>query len=204
MRLDDFVMLGKTIPEAQKKSGRVFVCSAGYSHEMRQLLRIYPLARRKCPPRWSVSQIDLERNPDDSRSESWKIKGDRSAERHEQINGCFNVTCQIEGEERSKIVQSLLSPSIERANERRQSLCVIQPASAPVLGFEENPESPEHPQMDMFDDDAPDNLAVGSKRFAYQPYLEFRDEDGWHNLQIRDWGGYEFMRKHGDDRRHEL
>lgn len=42
MMFEDFIMLGKTIPEPQKKTGRVFVCSAGYSDEFRHLIRIYP------------------------------------------------------------------------------------------------------------------------------------------------------------------
>ncbi|PLU08427.1 hypothetical protein BMJ34_02540 [Sinorhizobium medicae] len=206
MILEDFIMLGKTIPETQKKSGRVFVCSAGYSAEMGRLVRIYPLARFKSPPRWSISRVALERNPDDSREESWKLRGDRSAANHNKINKCFEHVGDIHPTERVKIVERLSErmKSIKEANEQRRSLCIIRPRSVPLLSFEENPESPDHPQLALFDELFTDEVPAGSKRFSFQPYLEFKDSCGWHHLQVRDWGGYEFMRKHGDDRRHEL
>ncbi len=66
MILDDFVMLGKTVPEPNS-DGRVFVCSAGVSPTLRQLVRVYPLARGGAPARWSVNAVKLERNPKDAR-----------------------------------------------------------------------------------------------------------------------------------------
>jgi hypothetical protein len=199
-------MLGKTIPEPQKKTGRVFVCSAGYSHEFRRLMRIYPLAKGKSPPRWSVSRVRLQRNPQDNREESWQLCGDRSPGNHEQINKCFEIIGHIERPERGNLIQPLCCPSIEAANAKRISLCIIEPRFVPVLSFEDNPDSPDHPQSSMFDlfDDGITENPEGARRFTYQPYLEFVDEAGRHRLQLRDWGGYEFMRKHGDDRRHEL
>jgi len=60
-------MLGTTVPEPTS-DGRVFICSAGVSAELRSLMRIYPLARRRTPPRWSVNCVCLERNPKDMAS----------------------------------------------------------------------------------------------------------------------------------------
>jgi hypothetical protein len=70
------------------------------------------------------------------------------------------------------------------------------------LTFEFNPDSPESPQLALFDIEP--RPTQGAKRFAYIPRLRFRDADIEHHLMIRDWGCYEFMRKYGDDRRHEL
>ena len=39
MILDDFVVLGKTVPEPTS-DGRVFVCSAGYSKDIGGLIRV--------------------------------------------------------------------------------------------------------------------------------------------------------------------
>jgi hypothetical protein len=50
--LDDFVMLGKTVPEASS-DGREFVCTAGYSLEMRRAVRIDQMGHCGSPPRWS-------------------------------------------------------------------------------------------------------------------------------------------------------
>ena len=201
--IDDFVMLGKTVPEVQKKSGRVFVCSAGYSHAMRGPIRVYPLARGKSPPRWSRCRVPLERNPEDSRDESWKLSGDRSPANHPKINSCFEITGEVRKQERPLFIQSLLSPSIQAANAKRKSLCIIEPESVPALSFEENEDSPDHPQISMFED-GQEIVDEGARRFRFQPYLEFKDEGGWHRLQMRGWCGYEWMRKQGDERRFQL
>lgn len=201
--VDDFIMLGKTVPEPQKKSGRVFVCSAGYSHSLRGPIRIYPLARGKSPPRWSRCRVPLERNPEDHRDESWKLSADRSAANHHLINNCFEVTGEIKRQERAFFIQSLLCPSIQAANSKRKSLCIIEPQSVPKLSFEENGDHPDHPQVEMFDNGS-DVIPEGSKRFRFQPYFEFKDADSWHYLQMRGWCGYEWMRKQGDERRFQL
>lgn len=203
MILEDFIMLGKTVPEIQKKSGRTFVCSAGYSHSMRGPIRIYPLARGKSPPRWSRCHVSLERNPEDSREESWRLAGDRSPANHPRINECFKIVGEIGRDERALFIQSLLCPSIAAANGKHKSLCIIEPHTIPRLSFEEAEDHPDHPQISLFED-SHDPSKDGARRFRFQPYLEFRDAEGSHNLQMRGWCGYEWMRKQGDDRRHQL
>ena len=72
MTLDDFVMLGTTVPEPNS-DGRIFVCSAGVSAEYRSLVRLYPLARKNVPRRWGIYRVPVERNPKDSRPESFQV-----------------------------------------------------------------------------------------------------------------------------------
>jgi hypothetical protein len=88
MVVEDFVMLGKTVPEPNS-DGRVFVCSAGVSAELKTLMRIYPLARRDAPERWSINRVQVERNLRDNRIESRKLAGDRSVGMHDRINLTF-------------------------------------------------------------------------------------------------------------------
>jgi hypothetical protein len=201
MILEDFVMLGKTVPEPNG-DGRVFVCSAGVSRELDTLIRIYPLARHNAPPRWSVSRVRLERNPRDSRRESWKLAGDRTPGAHEQINGIFERTGEIAERTRAELLERYAVESLRAANEARLSLAVIHPCEAPLLQFDHNPESPESPQLSLFEPEG--RPMEGAKRFAFIPRLQFADRDGFHSLTLRDWGCFEFMRKHGDERRHEL
>lgn len=198
--IDDFVMLGKTVPEPQS-DGRIFVCSAGVSPQMKQLMRIYPLGRYDAPKRWSVNEIRLERNRSDSRPESWKrYNPSRGAE--DDANPDV-VTLQREYPRASRA--ALLAPyavgSVKEANARRLSLAVLHPDDYD-LGFDHNPDSPDSPQLALFDSGKP--TPQGAKRFAYIPRLHFRDEDGEHRLMLRDWGCFEWMRKEGDGRRHEL
>lgn len=198
--IDDFVMLGKTVPEPQS-DGRIFVCSAGVSPQMKQLLRIYPLGRFGAPKRWSVNQVSLERNPTDSRPESWK--------RHNPTRGAEGDTNPDMATLRSAYPvggrSTLLAPyavaSIREANARRLSLAVLHPDNYD-LDFDHNPDSPDSPQLALFDSGKP--TPQGAKRFAFIPRLRFRDEDGEHRLMLRDWGCFEWMRKEGDGRRHNL
>lgn len=205
MIVEDFIMLGTTVPEEQRSDRRVFVCSAGYSRELRQFIRIYPLARPNAPGRWHSCKVPLERNVKDSRAESWKIRGDRSVEQHCHINRLFEINGKLKDAERRDLFSRMegICRSIDEANERRLSLFVLRPKGQMSLEFVENRNSPDHPQMWLFAPN-PSDEPQGAKRFAFQPYIRFNDACGPHRLQLRDWGCYEFMRKVGDERRHEL
>jgi len=192
--IEDFTMLGTTVPEPTKSDGRVFVCSAGISREL-GLIRIYPLARRNIPRRWNTYRVPLERNPKDSRPESWKIRGDRSDGAHELINASFEEVGKFSRAERKSVLSRYVVESIKEANERKLSLAILQPKIGD-LDFEYNPESPDSPELRLFDVDRP--KPVGARRFPYIPRLHFKDEAGPHHLMIRDWGCFEWMRKHPD------
>lgn len=195
MRLDDFVMLGKTVPEVNS-DGREFVCTAGFSKELGQPVRIYPMARAHCPKRWSKSQIPVEKNPKDSRFESWKIKGDRSAAAHWRINEVIRpVADKIHAEEQRQVVEALTVASIKEANQRRLSLCVILPSHMPTLEFERGETAEMAPTPDLFG--GMPALPV-KQRFDLHPRLLFQDDDGKHDFMLRDWGCYELMRKQPD------
>jgi hypothetical protein len=192
--VDDFVMLGKTVPEEHTGDGRVFVCTAGYSPELRMAMRIYPMAWSGCPARWSISRIPLERNPEDSRAESWKIKGDRSPSAHAAINRVIEPQYQrTHPRQQRDILQAMRVDSIRQANAERRSLCVLFPASVPSLSFEKSDGAHMAPTPDMFGFARTDQRAA--TRFQYHPRLQFSDEDGDHDLMLRDWGCYEFLRK---------
>lgn len=194
MTVDDFVMLGKTVPEEHTSDGRVFVCTAGYSLELGMAMRIYPMAWSGCPSRWSISRIPLERNPDDNRRESWKIKGDRSPAAHARINRVIETQYnQTHPRQQRDILNAMRVDSLRQANAERRSLCVIFPRDVPGLLFEKSDGAVMAPTPDMFGF-APKDQRV-SARFQYHPRLQFKDDDGDHDLMLRDWGCYEFLRK---------
>lgn len=152
LTVHDFVMLGKTVPEPTRRDGRVFVCSAGVSPTLRSLVRIYPLARRNTPPRWSVSTVKLIRNADDSRAESFKLDGDRRPGAHERINNSFQVGEMYPPAARADLLARYVVGSIAEANDksRRLSLAIIHPDQL-ELTFEHNPDSPDSPELTLFD-----------------------------------------------------
>lgn len=194
MICEDFIMLGKTVPEPSS-DGRIFVCSAGYSPELRSLIRIYPLARHAAPKRWSVNRVPLERNPKDSRPESWKLAGDRTIGSHERINQVFSAYDNVKGMRRLDYLDDdrIWVESIAEANQRRLSLALIRPTAAPRLYYDHNQDSPDSPQLKLFSTGDPE--PQGAKRFPFIPRLEFHDQAGSHRLMLRDWGCYELMRK---------
>jgi hypothetical protein len=194
MTIDDFVMLGTTVPEP-KSDGRTFVCSAGYSATLRSLVRIYPLAKFGAPARWSLSTVKLERNPQDSRVESFKLAGDRSPDAHRRINNVFQSDGASPKAGRAELLRKCAVGSIAEANERRLSLAVIH-ARDLELEFEHNPGSPDSPQLALFPLEGEE--PQGARRFPFIPRLHFEDEQGHHRLMLRDWGVYELMRKNNN------
>ena len=193
MICEDFTMLGTTVPEPNKTDNRIFVCSAGVSQEL-GLIRIYPLARMNIPNRWNTYRVPLERNPNDSRSESWKVQGDRSEGAHERINDSFQQVVKLKPTERATLLSKYVVSSIKEANERKLSLAILQPEFGKI-NFEHNPDSPESPQLALFPHGKP---TLGAKRFPYIPRLNFTDDGGRHHLMIRELGCFEWMRKYPD------
>lgn len=169
MILEDFVMLGKTAPETDRQ-GRTTVCSAGWSPELRQLIRIYPLAVENAPPDFSVSQVKLERNHKDTRHESWKIAGDRSAEVHGNINSRFDVRYILNDFE-SLISQIPTVGSVREANLKRLSLAVVTPDKKPKFFLEKNARYKDFTSKG------------GSKSYKYIPRLSFSLDGSSHKLK---------------------
>jgi hypothetical protein len=201
MILEDFTMLGTTVPEPCS-DGRVTVCSAGLSPEAGGLIRIYPLARSNIPNRWRTYRVPVERNPKDHRPESYKLQGDRSRSAHPHINSAFSHIGELKPTQRAKALENYIAGSIKEANEKKLSLAILQPEFG-ELDFDFNPNSPDSPQLALFELNDNADIPVGAKRFPYIPRLHFTDDVGHHHLMIRDWGCYEQMRKF-PGRHHEL
>lgn len=193
LTFEGFTMLGTTVPEpAKSDANRLYVCSAGYQPDL-GLVRIYPLGRVGAPKRWSVSSVTVERNPKDSRRESWKLAGDRS---HENVNSQFRRIGEWSRSDRERLLELCSSrkvpTSITEANERRLSLALVEPDHLD-FEIEHNADSPDSPQLRLFSDGLPEPL--GAKRFPQIPRLVFTSEGTRHRLMLRDWGAYEYMRK---------
>ena len=194
MILEDFVMLGTTVPEPNS-DGRVFVCSAGVTEEDRRLIRIYPLARRRVPRRWGMYRVRLERNYQDSRGESFQLAADRTRGAHERINDEFEIVqTAISRGSRASLLSRYVVGSIDEANAKRLSLAIIQ-ATEMTVEFDENPETAPDPQMVLFDSE--DEQEAGARRFPLMPRLRFHDERTTNRLMLRDWGAFELQRKKG-------
>jgi hypothetical protein len=189
MRIDDFICLGRSVPEASQKYG-VKVCMAGYSEELRSFLRVYPLeignpirARDRCV-------LEVERNRLDSRDESWKLI-DRSVPR-EAVGG------DVKEAEIVRWLLGRLSPSIRDLNERRASLGVLEIPGTCRGSFRRRADVPCPDQGSLFDF-ADEDHRCGAGALDIAPYLAFFDSEGrGHDLQLREWGAYEWIRNRRD------
>jgi len=74
--MDDLVVLGNAVPD-EISDHRKTVCTAGYSPK-HGLIRVYPVPPGTSMKRWHVVEISLERNPQDTRVESWKIQDSKA------------------------------------------------------------------------------------------------------------------------------
>lgn len=185
MRCDDFICLGRTVPEESKKYGAK-VCMAGLSSELHGLLRVYPLpvvnpirARHECV-------LEVQRNRQDSRVESWKLSGRGEAIVSVSPRPVLDHEC----------LASALGPfrvrSIVELNDRRLSLGVLHLLNP--RGFYRQRSGISHPDQGMLFEIADECFGAGAIDVC--PYIEFWDDDAKrHELQIREWGCYEWIRK---------
>jgi len=176
MILEDFVMLGRTVPEQSKQHGLV-ACSAGYSRELNGFVRIYPLRTRERIPRWSKLQVPVIKPSKDSRVESYRLNDEKIDQKI--ILGDVDKNSEFE------YLKSLSSPSIQKLNQDRKSLGIIVP-DVHSFNFSELAPS-EETQIPLFEEEADLRKMI--------PRVRFSDEGGSHHLQIRDWGCFEYLRK---------
>lgn len=188
MIVEDFVMLRRTEPTESKKNG-VAVCSAGYSRELRQLIRIYPLPWQNKIGSWTKCRIPLRRPLQDSRDESWRIDGGETTD--EAVKSVQVIGTANKDEEFGALLR-MRSPSIAWLNKHRKSLGIIKPLSIRGVFKRREDVDPEE-QLTLFERMVADGPTHKSDLI---PQLEFSDEDGPHRLSLREWGCSEYLRKH--------
>lgn len=180
LKINDFIMLGRTFPQQTKNNG-VTVCACGYSFEMRQFIRIYPLKLTDKIPKWSICELELEKPKSDTRAESWKVVS-------------YLIKGKATKDHEFTVLDKLKRPSIKHLNELKLSLgviapkeihCYLKPYDTKDEGHKELVE-----QLNLFSSEQ--NLYIPS----HIPYLRVVNEDNSvNNLQIREWGVSEFLRK---------
>lgn len=188
MRCDDFICLGRTVPEESKKYGAK-VCMAGVSPEVGSLMRVYPLPVQNPIQIRHQCVLELERNRLDSRRESWKLS-DRSAKiivSHKPV---------MTKETIASYLGDYIVESIDELNNRRMSLGVIE-LIQPQGFFRERKGVVSANQGMLFE--ITDKI-FGAGSIDIAPYIGFWDQTGkHHDLQIREWGCYEWIRKHRNE-----
>jgi len=188
MRVDDFIVFGRTVPEDSKRYG-TRVCMAGYSEEMRQMMRVYPTDVESNIKARRVLKLELERNKMDSRAESWALK-DRT------MKSILAMSEPVNKEILKPFLKKEAAESIDYLNKNRRSLGVLIPETFEVIiKTRKHIDDPE--QLLLFDDFAQSGGFKTASDYFLAPYL--KTNKGC--FQIREWGVYELLRKYENERK---
>ena len=195
MHIDDFIVLGRTVPEESKKYGKR-VCMAGYSPENNQFLRVYPLRvpigenadANGFKARHSYA-LDLRRNPNDSRTESWRVADDQKP-----TSTLWDRAVEVPKKTVVDWLTKRAVNSIRLLNECRLSIGVIVAKAdewqGVVVPRANTDAADEH--RSLFED-LETQTDIDANQIQFAPYIRFRDSDGEHRIQVREWGAYRLL-----------
>lgn len=194
MVIDDLIVLGRACPEPTS-DGRTTVCLGGYSYD-HGFIRIYPTKIDTPIHRWDIVAAEVERNPKDSRRESWKIVD--SHEGWDGLNKNIEKLGEFPSENRLSLVDSIADSCVNVINARKDSLGVIKPIDISPY-FRPNPKHGGFYQLVM------PMLAVKAsvkRDFIQEPRFRYTCTSclakKGHDQQVLEWGVYRFMEKYPD------
>lgn len=200
MHVEDFVVLGRTVPEDSRKYGQR-VCMAGFSPTNNQFLRVYPLMVPVGESHDSndfrarhTYALDLIRNPSDSRTESWRV-----ADETKPTSTPWTQAVEWKSTKIHEWLEKRVVPSIRSLDDCRMSIGVLRVAAHEWEGVTVARESrlepePDRTIFDELDDQAESSDSVNPiSKVRFAPYIHFSDACGPHKLQIREWGAYLFL-----------
>lgn len=195
----EYVLFARSIPEYSKKYGGLFSCSVGYSPTMKELIRIYPIPLTGLRM-WERYSVPVEKNKLDSRKESYKLA---SYTKYENWVGLDKDVIFLGKYTRDQITKTifrslLTSESIPDLNKARKSIAIIK-ADNVNFSWEVNDRYINTNQFGLFEDVG----LAGYTKFTkdtreLEARVSFMNNGNIHNLQVNEWGVYEFYRKfHG-------
>lgn len=196
--IDDLIVLGNSCPDIISDQ-RVTVCTAGYSPKY-GLVRIYPVPAYSNMKRWNAVEVPLERNPQDTRIESWKIQG--SKDEWHKIGRKIKLKGEVTENARQILIDELHKKfganCVEDLNDEKVSLGMIKPQ---ILNYRlekrEDYEASAQTQLGR----ATPFLTI--KNYPLKPVVEYRCPScrtkNPHKQQVVEWGVFEWMRQHPND-----
>lgn len=188
--IDDLVILGRGAPD-ELKDGRVAVCVAGWSRTL-GFVRVYPTRLSSPLKQWSVVSVQVEKNPSDSRSESWKIVG--SASEWERLDRNIRVIGTLDREGRTALIPTLVSGCVSDLNDAHTSLGIVRPSA--IRGYLSPREDVVHSVQTTL---LGGSLPRTKVNYAMRPRVVYRcsacQSQQEHDQQIIEIGCYEWFRK---------
>lgn len=194
LEIDDLLVLGNAVPDFISDN-RISVCTAGFSKK-HGLVRVYPVRPDSPMNRWNIVSVQLERNPKDTRHESWKVQGSRSD--WANLNSKIKVIGKVEDrKEKLSILEEINQHfgvgCIEQLNSAKASLGIILPE---ILSYEIATREDYEPYIQSTLDKKVPFLTI--KNYPAQPRIVYRCEDCKtkkpHDQQLIEWGAYQYLR----------
>ncbi len=192
--MDDLIMLGNAVPDEISDNRRT-VCTACYSPK-HGLVRIYPVPPEAKMPRWNVVSMPLEKNPQDTRTESWKVQGskDEWSRLREKIQVVDKLTRPKQIDLLKKLYDEFGVNCVQDLNDAKRSLGIIKPKIIKSWMADRKNYSPS--VQSTLDSDV---LFLTIHNYQKQPRVQYHCSGCRsakpHDQQILEWGIYEWMRK---------
>ncbi len=121
--IDDLIILGRAVPETIR-NGRTTICTAGYSHKL-GFVRIYPTKHTSPLKRWNIVKVPVERDPRDTRRESWKIQG--SKREWDRLDEKIEPVGRLRKKDLLNLIANLTDGCVKDVNNVKRSLGIIKP-----------------------------------------------------------------------------
>ena len=189
--IDDLIVLGRAVSE-HISGGRVIICVAGYS-PCHGFIRIYPTTYDSPLKRWNIVRVPVEKNPHDSREESWKIQG--SNKDWDRLAKKIEVVDRLPEKRQPDLVTQLLDGCVKDINIAHRSLGIVQPREIIKTYFKEER---------RYDATFQETLLGGFRprtndEYERLPYVRYRCSEckvtRYHDQQLLEWGVFEWIRK---------
>jgi len=196
--IDNLTVLGNAVPDSISDQ-RITVCTVGFSPS-HGLVRIYPVPPVSHMKRWNIVEVPLDRNPQDTRFESWKIQGSKTE--WDKIARKITLKGRVSDNDKSTLVDKLHSMfgagCVEDFNDKQVSLGMIRPQI----------ENYRMEKRDDYESTAQTQLGRVSpfltiKNYPLRPVIQYRCPNcrtvNAHKQQIVEWGVFEWMRQHPNE-----
>jgi len=178
------------------RNGRITVCTAGYSKTL-GFTRIYPTKTGMPLKRWNIIRAPVERDPRDTRSESWKIQGSKSE--WDGLSDKVEVVGTLLRKDRLNLVANLKDNCVRDINEAKRGLGIIKPYIKKCYFCPEEKFDPTL-QATLFGHPLPST----KQQYREIPKIRYRCSrckvKRYHDQTVLEWGFYEWIRKHPDKR----
>lgn len=192
-------VLAKSVPEKSKKYGGTYTCTLGlamFNDGSTDLIRVYP-ATTNSFKKHCIYELNVIKNPLDTRLESWKI-ADFSLK--EGLITAKNIIYKGTNKPENLKIDRWLYSSISEMNELKVSIGFIQ--TKYNLQWQPNDIFEDENQLTLFDstgfnvEKCKDFYLLKDSK-PYQLRLIFKDIMSKHNIQFNEWHMYVGLDKYG-------